>query len=205
MVPRKRERPTKATPLSDIANARGRRELLYVDLDNDLIVGVRLRNLEALLALGLIPDPLMNAAMRFGKRVEANPEDVSGILDGIEAQDVICANTIMEPPYASLDEVRRNGGDSVPGKLDFTLLTSNQIRSLIMLVMHGLDAWESFRDEQRRARASLDRENVVDEPERVPEEPSVDSPDAEAADGSSVDYAGPSADDTVAPDGEQRE
>lgn len=164
----RRQRPTRATNLVELRERRGaQEEPTYVDLSDNLTVGVRVRSMEALIALDAIPNNLMNVALSMGRK---KPEErtTEDFRQTVELQDLICSLVIVDPPYATLPEVRQNDGQPPEGKLYLGYLTTEEINAVFSLVYQGLEAWESFREELRRSTADADGGEVGSEAEPAP-------------------------------------
>lgn len=149
----RRTRPTKATNPRDLAIERGQGdEPTYVNLSDKLVVGVRLCNMESMISLGILPEPLMEAAIQLGKK-NTTERSVVDFKESAALQDVLCAAIIEDPKWSTLDEVAENGNKPPAGTLWLGMLTDEEIGGCFHMVYKGLDSWETFREKRESSAA----------------------------------------------------
>ena len=137
------------SPATDLAELRRKRKRLgvqYLELSDDLTVGVNIVGLEMLIAQGKIPNPLLKLAMDLNRKAGEGLE-ASEILQSIQFMDVLCSAVIVDPPWCRVEDA---GDGAVPeGKLCLADLSDDERNCIFKLVYGGIEDYEKFRSERR--------------------------------------------------------
>jgi hypothetical protein len=135
-----------ATDLVELRRKRKRNGTQYLELSDDLTVGVNIVGLETLIAQGKIPNPLLKMAMDLNRKSGTELE-AAEILQSIQFMDTLCGAIIVDPPWCQISEA---GEGAVPeGKLCLADLSDDERNCIFRLVYGGIESYETFRAERR--------------------------------------------------------
>lgn len=163
------------TDPSALREERGQGAPVEVTLSPRLTVEVCLQSLEMQVYYGDIPNHLVAMALKESTREEANePMTAERVQEAAELQDRLCGNSIVNPDWAFLDEVRQwreehaaeIAGDPAfpkapPGKLYLGLLTPFEVGSIFALTHRGLDFFRTaYPERARRAGFTLPSDGI---------------------------------------------
>lgn len=144
------------TNVRALRQQRGRGQPREVQLSDRLTVRVRLTDVDTLIAVGKIPNPLVPAALELKKRDAAEPLTAADVTARMEMLDSLAAAIVVEPPWAGLDEVSTADGLAPEGKLCIADLYPGEVSALWTLCYLGVEVWESFRAQRARDLAAAD-------------------------------------------------
>lgn len=135
---------------------RGRGQPREVALSDRLTVRVRLTDVDTLIAVGKIPNPLVPAALELKKRDAAEPLTAADVTARMEMFDSLAAAIVVEPEWAGLDEVSATDDLAPEGKLCIADLYPGEVSALWTLCYLGVEVWDSFRAQRARDLAAAD-------------------------------------------------
>ena len=146
-----------ATNLDELRRKRRRNGTQYIELSDDLTVGVNIVGLEMLIAQGKIPNPLLKLAMELNKKAGVGLE-ADEILQSIQFMDALCGAVIVDPPWSSVEEAGE--GAAPEGKLCLADLSDDERNCVFKLVYGGFEEYEKFRSGQRSDTVVQDSSSV---------------------------------------------